>query len=211
MSLPLPVLPNPIAPILGSDLSFFNLSVFFLRFLLARCSLWVKCPLPVRHWDLLIVLPRWWTHTRQSCTRLHGWHAGTTTLCQSWLLPPVRDLKIRLLSSSFPLLYFLHCTRYTLGHRPSDQWYNTRLWPCTARMWLSTIFYHNCKSCSLIDICCATHCSEKFADKHTIFYFIHLYYLRCVILQEIQANGDTPPQLLTITTCIHYTVICKCP
>ncbi len=29
--------------------------------------------------------------------RLHGWRVGTTTLCRSWLHPPVRDLWIRLL------------------------------------------------------------------------------------------------------------------
>ncbi len=29
--------------------------------------------------------------------RLHGWRAGTTTLCRSWLYPPVMDLWIRLL------------------------------------------------------------------------------------------------------------------
>jgi hypothetical protein len=28
--------------------------------------------------------------------RLHGWWASTTTLCWSWLYPPVRDLWIRL-------------------------------------------------------------------------------------------------------------------
>ncbi len=56
-------------------------------------------------------------------SRLHGWRVGTTTLCRSWLYPPVRDLWIQLLLFSHiaPLSFSLSIIDMLFSEMGSDQ------------------------------------------------------------------------------------------
>ncbi len=49
-------------------------------------------------WQFAIWGPSYFCGLKTSANpQIHGWRTGTTTLCRSWLYPPVRDLWIRLL------------------------------------------------------------------------------------------------------------------